>query len=103
MKSLLFIFSAVLFLGSCSHRHKDVAHHDHTCSENCKHAVKYEKHCALSVSEGDMHVMGKEEFMLEHGGHKYYFSSKAKMEDFKAHIDKKLQSANQNWTSRRYR
>jgi len=50
-----------------------------------------------------MHVIGKEEFMLEHGGHKYYFSSKAKMEDFKAHIDKKLQAANENWTSRRYR
>lgn len=101
---LLFLFLAF----SCSHHHKKPPHHHHDDKAACKKCSKdakeaFEKKCAHAVMEGDTHVEGKEEFTLTHGGRKYYFSSKERMEKFKTHLDEHVKKANNNWqnTTRR--
>lgn len=99
-----FIFLAsTLFLFSCaSNQSKSKpSHHHHTCSmENCKMNNKgemYSKKCALSVSHGDFHKEGKDEYMLTHEGHNYYFSSEDKKKEFSRNIEKNIEMANSNW------
>jgi YHS domain-containing protein len=64
------------------------------------HSKKHEafnKHCAMSVSEGDMNVAGMKEYTFEHGGETYYFSSKKKMQTFKEDIAQNLSKAGYFW------
>jgi YHS domain-containing protein len=96
MKILLLI-SLVAFTVSCAHHHKEYAHHDHS-KEFHKKGKMFNKHCAMSVSEGDNHVKGNEDFVYDHGGMKYYFSSKAKMNKFKQNIEKNISNAKKNWS-----
>lgn len=89
-------------LFSCSHHHKESAHHhdEKTSCDSCPNKdenVAFKKMCAHSVLEGDTHVEGKEEFSLSHGGKKYYFSTKEKMESFQANLNENVEKANTNW------
>ena len=106
MKILLITF-ALLALASCAHHDESVEHHHHTCEENCsiehKETDAFNKHCAHSVAEGNLDVMGSEEYMVSHKGMDYYFSSKKNMELFKKNVQKEIEKAKENWTSRRYR
>ena len=106
MKFLMTTF-VLLALGSCAHHDESVEHHHHTCEENCKiehkEADAFNKHCAHSVAEGKLDVMGSEEFMVSHKGRNYYFSSKANMEKFEKNVENELSRANENWNSGRYR
>lgn len=103
MKSLLLMTTFLFLFGSCAHHHAKKPHHHHECTKSCKlhkDGTAYEKHCAQSVSEGDVHIMGKEEFRIDHGGQTYYFSSKKKMKAFKKDLKKNVESANKQWTER---
>tara|TARA_B100001971_G_scaffold84647_1_gene78056 strand:+ start:172387 stop:172704 length:318 start_codon:yes stop_codon:yes gene_type:complete len=103
MKIILISLLAAFFMTSCAHHHKDVAHHHHNCDKNCKkHHEKdmFDKHCAQSVSEGDFHAMGKDDYKLEHGGQTYYFSSKEKLGKFKKDIEANAKAARTRWQSR---
>lgn len=100
------VLSMPMFLLSCASKrdHKDSAHHHHECTpENCRQekCEKYDKLCATSLAHGDLHTEGKEEFMLTHGGHNYYFSSKQAMNEFKKNIDDNIKAAEKNWQSNR--
>jgi YHS domain-containing protein len=104
MKLLLLSFLSLFLLGSCAHHHKkDGAHHHHKCTKSCSmHSDKgeaFNKHCAMSVSMGDMHVAGKKEWKLEHAGETYYFSSKEKMENFNQHLEQNISKARDFWTT----
>ena len=87
---------------SCSHHHKDKAHHHHDDKAACESCAKktqaaFDKKCAHAVMEGDEHVEGKEEFTLSHGGRKYYFSTKERMNEFQSNLDQNINKANKNW------
>jgi YHS domain-containing protein len=102
MKKILTILASTFLLGSCAHHHKDVEHHHHkSCDVNCKvfHAKgeMFEKHCAQSISEGDLHVKGTEDFKLNHSGQVYYFSSEQKLDKFKKHLELNAVNAQKNW------
>lgn len=95
----------LLAIISCSHHHKEPDHHHH---ENCKSCLQkpraaFNKKCAHSVMEGDVHIDGKEEYTLVHEGKKYYFSSQEKMESFKAHLDEHVSRAREAWKMQRGR
>lgn len=101
MKLLLAILSS-LILSSCAHHHGDVDHHHHkNCAKNCdlyhEKGEMFNKHCAQSIIEGDLHVKGSDEFKLKHAGEIYYFSSKKKLENFKKHLKENTQRARRNW------
>jgi hypothetical protein len=72
MKVLLISIFSIFVATSCSHHHKDLGgHHHHKCKmKSCSmESIKrkpFNKHCAMSVSMGDMHVEGKKEFALDH-------------------------------------
>ena len=97
MKTLLLI-SLIAFTVSCAHHHKELAHHDHS-KEHHKKGDEFNKHCAMSVSEGDSHIKGSDDFVYDHGGSKYYFSSKAKMDEFKQNVEKNISNAEKNWST----
>jgi len=103
MKLSLLILTTVFLFTSCAHHHQKPKHHHHKkCDERCnvsdaKHESKFDKHCAQSVSEGDVHVLGQEDYKLSHGGEVYYFSSKEKMNMFKVSVEESIQKANSNW------
>ncbi len=102
MKLLLVAILGAFFLSSCAHHHKDIDHHHHkSCDKNCKvHHEKgemFDKHCAQSVSEGDLHVKGSDDFKLKHGGEVYYFSSEEKLKKFKNDIEQNSKRARTNW------
>jgi len=103
MKVLFISILGVLFLSSCAHHHKEAGGHHHhkckmkSCSMMSKDGAIFKNHCAMSVSMGDMHVEGKKDFKIEHGGETYYFSSKEKMIHFKKNIEKNLTRARDNW------
>ncbi len=101
-KNFLVLVILSLFV-SCAHHHKDAKHHHHKCSKSCElhKGAMFEKHCAQSVAEGDVHVKGSEDFKLKHGGQVYYFSSKEKMATFKKHLENNLDSAHKNWNAGR--
>ena len=105
MKLLLISLTTAFLMSSCAHHHKDTPHHHHKkCNKTCKKGhdkEMFEKYCAQSVSEGDLHIKGKEDYKLEHAGHVYYFSSKKKLEMFKADINAQTKSAQRNWSERR--
>lgn len=107
MNKLVTVLFLMVVTASCAHHHDKTGHHHHKdkkCDETCKmHNSKemFEKHCALSVSEGDAHVHGSEEFKLKHGGKTYFFSSKEKMAQFEANLEENIKQANANWA--RYR
>lgn len=92
MKKLLLLIP-LFFMFSCAHHHKGTAHHHDAL----------EKHCAYSVSEGDMHTMGKDEFTFEHGGETYYFSSEEKREKFKKNLSHRILNAKNKWENRNQR
>ena len=100
IKVLLIVLTTGLFI-SCSHHHAKEAHHHHDCADCSKDAKnvqdKFQHKCAESIAEGDIHVEGKEEFKIEHGGHVYYFSSKQKMEKFGKNLEKNVELATKNW------
>jgi YHS domain-containing protein len=101
--SKIFSLSALLLFVSCASNRPEEArdHHYHACKmEKCKmkhKCEKYGKKCAASVAHGDFHVEGKEDFMLTHEGHNYYFSSKEKMDKFNKNLDKNISKANEQW------
>lgn len=103
MKILFISILGVLFLSSCAHHHKDAGGHHHhkckmkSCSMKSMNGEAFSKHCAMSVSMGDMHIEGKKDYKFEHGGETYYFSSKDKMFKFKKNIEKNLTRARDNW------
>jgi len=102
MKILLLSFLSLFLLGSCAQHHKkDGEHHHHNCTKSCSmHSDKgevFNKHCAMSVSMGDMHVAGKKEFSIVHAGETYYFSSKEKMEVFQENIEENISKARKFW------
>lgn len=115
MKSLtsVALFACVFLLASCSsnqkkHVAKGEGHHHHVKKEveycdkkSCSlgQCQMYEKHCALSVSHGDMHVKGKDEYKLTHKGHTYYFSSEEKKKEFQKGVDENIKAANKNWNA----
>ncbi len=100
-KSIL--LSVFLILGGCASKREvdKSAHHHHSCKmENCemKHRCEmFAKKCAMSVAHGDMHIGGMEEFSLVHDGHRYFFSSKEKMEEFKKNINQNVKKSEMNW------
>ncbi len=101
----LFIVSSLslFLLSSCSHHHKqDGGHHHHKCMQSCEmHSKKgeaFNKHCAMSMAMGDIHVAGSEDYKIVHGGETYYFSTKEKMIEFRKNINKNIQRANRFWT-----
>ena len=100
-KSIL--LSVFLILGGCASKREvdKSAHHHHSCKmENCemKHRCEmFAKKCAMSVAHGDMHIGGMEEFSLVHDGHRYFFSSKEKMEEFKKNINQNVKKAEMHW------
>jgi len=103
MKLILIMILSIFFLASCAHHHKDVEHHHHkSCDKNCKishgRGEMFDKYCAQSISEGDLHIKGSEDFNLSHGGKVYYFSTKKKLEKFKVHIEKNTKMARKNWS-----
>jgi YHS domain-containing protein len=101
------IYATILLsLFSCAHHHEGSEHHHHQGKDNYTKApadtkVEYDKHCATSVMNGDKHVVGKEEFQLEHGGRFYYFSSQEKMDKFKQNLAKNISKADKTWESKR--
>ena len=102
MKLLLITLLSAFFLASCAHHHKDVEHHHHkSCDKNCKlHHEKgemFDKHCAQSISEGDLHVKGSDDFKIKHDGHVYYFSSEEKLQKFKMDSEASTKRAQKNW------
>lgn len=103
MKLLLVSVLSVFFLSSCAHHHKDAGGHHHhkckmkSCSMDKKDNAVFKKHCAMSVSMGDMHIEGKKEYMLEHGGETYYFSTKQKKITFKKNLEKNVERARERW------
>lgn len=103
MKILLVTLLGAFFLSSCAHHHKEMEHYHHkSCSKNCKmHHEKgemFDKHCAMSVSEGDIHINGVDDYKLKHGGEIYYFSSEEKLNKFKNNLDKNVKKAQKNWS-----
>ena len=102
-KLLLVSVLGILFLSSCAHHHKDAGGHHHhkckmkSCSMMSKDGAVFSKHCAMSVSMGDIHVEGKKEYMLEHGGETYYFSTKEKMKTFEKNVEINIQRAKDHW------
>ena len=74
-KITTFIFITLLI--SCSHTHNNFGHHQHRCFKNCKmNSSKgeiFNKHCAMTVSLGDMNTGGKFQNIFEYGGDIYYF------------------------------
>lgn len=107
MLILIYTLQAILsafFLVSCAHHHKDIEHHHHkSCEKNCKlHHEKgemFDKHCAQSISEGDLHVKGNDDYKIVHGGETYYFSSKEKKDKFQNDVSKNIESAQKNWSA----
>ena len=103
MNKFVSIVIVLIGLTGCAHHHDKAAHHHHKkdeCTKNCKvhsQVEQFDKTCALSLSEGDLHVHGKEEYKLEHGGKAYYFSSNENMKKFKNHLEENIKKANQNW------
>lgn len=103
MKILILSTLSLFLLGSCAHHHKDLGgHHHHKCKmKNCSmekmKGKAFNKHCAMSVSMGDMHVEGQEDYKFVHGGETYYFSSEKKMKTFKANLETNLQQAQEHW------
>ena len=102
MKKLIVLFTLALGLMSCAHHHAETAHHHDNkqacCSEkemDGKHM--FDKKCALSVAEGDIHTDGKDEFQLSHAGKIYYFSTEKKMETFKEDLTANSRAALNNW------
>jgi len=90
MKYFVIVFIA-LFTFSCAHHHERTEHHHHA----------YEKSCAYSVMSGDYKQKGKDEYQLEHGGKTYFFSTKDRMDKFKAHLNENIAEADRNWVNRR--
>lgn len=110
MKVLLAVtFSLMMsaFFVSCASKrehHHESAHHHHECTpENCKKekCEKYDKICAASLAHGDTHTAGKEEFMLSHQGHNYFFSSKKALDEFRKNLDENIKAADKNWEKTR--
>jgi len=102
MKFLITTLVSTFFIYSCAHHHKDIEHHHHkNCEQSCKlyheKGEMFEKHCAQSVSEGDLHIKGSSDFKLKHSGQIYFFSSKDKLEKFKKHIESNSYKAQRNW------
>ncbi len=100
---LLLSATLLFILSSCAHHHKDKPHHHHECTKACKlhkEGKAYNKRCAKSVSMGDTHVEGKEDYKINHGGVTYYFSTKKKMKDFKKDLKKNIESADKVWVER---
>ena len=62
-------------------------------------ADQFERKCAYSLSEGDAHTEGKEEYKLEHGGKVYFFSSKEKKAKFQENLNENIEKAKTNWIS----
>jgi len=103
MRSLLMILTVFVFT-ACPHHHKGPEHHHHD-GEKCAKCVKktkdvFEHKCAYSLMEGDMHTEGKEEFSLEHGNERYYFSSAEKLEAFKKSLQANIDAAHKRWEGR---
>ena len=104
MKTIFFF--ALLLTFSCAHHHTESEHHHHddktTCGKCSKQVeVAFDKKCAHAILEGDDHIEGNEEFTLIHGGRKYYFSSKEKMEQFQAHLSQNVKKASNRWEAMR--
>ena len=105
MKIILISILSMFIFSSCAHHHKkEGGHHHHKCSmKNCSmkkvEGEAFNKHCAMSISMGDMHVEGKKDYKIEHGGETYYFSTKEKMETFQVNLDKNIEEAQRHWSS----
>jgi len=102
MKKIIIATILSFFVISCAHHHKKDAHHHHQCSEKCetKSNTKtdcFNHKCASSVLEGDIHVEGKEEFKLEHGGQIYYFSTLEKKNKFEKNLEQNIELAKKSW------
>ena len=102
---IIITMSLLLFLSlSCSHHHKKGAHHHHDCAEKCGVKEKstgaedtFKHKCASSVLEGDIHVDGKEEYNLKHGGRIYYFSTQEKKDSFTKNLEQNILKADKVW------
>jgi len=104
MKFLLLPILSLFLLGSCAHNHKKTGeHHHHKCTKSCDmHSDKgeaFNKHCAMSISMGDMHVAGKKDFKIDHAGETYYFSTKEKMQKFKSNLKENISKARIFWNA----
>lgn len=102
MTVLLLSVMSIFLMSSCAHHHKELAHHDHNqhgkkSKVEQKTGDMFDKNCAYSVSEGDVHVKGRADFTLEHGGETYYFSTMDKLMKFKMNLNKSISSAQRNW------
>ena len=107
MNKFISVMILAIGLTGCAHHHKKTAHHHHKkekCGENCKmrkQEAQFDKHCALSVSERDPHVHGKDEFRLKHGGKVYFFSSEENLNKFQENLEENISKANKNWSNYR--
>lgn len=95
--------SALLVFGACATKKESAKpSHHHSCKmEKCETNHRCEmfgKKCAMSVAEGNMKVEGKDEYSLVHKGHRYFFSTKDKMEEFRKDADKNAKKAEMNWS-----
>lgn len=99
----VFFLSSFLFLYSCAGQQvamKSAHHHHSWMMEKCqmKHKCEmYNKKCAASVAHGDFHVEGKEDFLLTHNDHNYFFSSKEKMKEFQKNLERNIEKSDAKW------
>lgn len=108
MKKMLITITSLFLLVTCTHHHKELAHHHHkSCDKNCKlyhtDSEMFDRYCAQSFFEGDLHIKGQEDFHLNHGGLTYYFSSKLKLETFEKNLEANATGARNIWEARSFR
>lgn len=95
MRLLLVILFSVFFLFSCSHHSNK---NDGKIVKSSKNEREmFNKHCALSISEGILHVKGNDKHKLKRDGRVYYFSSEKKLKKFKANLESNIKKAHENW------
>ncbi len=84
---------------SCAHHDKDVEHHHHDVNKK----VSFDGKCAASVENSQYDVAGKPEYNAEYEGVVYYFSSEAKLTEFRKDMAKHAAAANRMWELRAQR
>ena len=104
MKIILLSILSLMLFSSCAHRFNQStkSNHHHTCGKNCQmysHKGEiFNKHCALSVANGKLDVLGRDEYKIEHAGDIYNFSSKENMEEFQLHLNENIYRAKTQWS-----
>ena len=92
-----FVLLFVLCIYGCAKNHVTSPHHHH--ETEIEH-IKFDHHCAGSLAEGDLHIMGKDEFTIKYDGEIYYFSSLEKKKLFESKLKENIEKAERFWGRR---